>query len=515
MLFTETFSCVGRSTAGQLENLRRQLGVGIDPAYDYSQLAELQKKLTSKKEKKPKDDVLTGGALDLLRKAITEATAPPPEEPEEAEDADGTPGKPGVGPAQARVSQTPTWSFRARDRNSLAALDVENRFRAPPPGSYRAKYDFVDPRVKGQHDFGAKEPTKGRGTIALEKEVAKLQEENLPWEHLVSPLVSTELLDEKPERVKPRLICPNFSKDIPRPDLIKFANIQWNDNSFTAGVLDGDLVTSKMRRRPCFDFAKTSTAPEKLQETFFQPGQYNVNVGLTRPKLEVKNIPFTRQTNRKPLTLGKRLGDNLPDRSLARSCPLLSSCPRLKIPDLDHYTERPPPAVPRKADHDDSNPEIDRDVFHRQMTHDEMEAVKRTWTKAKPIGKFDQSLTREKHFKIQRSYGEDRARKMAKDNITHGPVSVEMLPMDSIGASEQFRPRVLTRDFERMAHRERQKKYAVSPSRKRDQGDAMRFGREARTGEARLEADALSPLAGDIARMRATRDFSGMVVSDP
>mmetsp|Transcript_47700 Transcript_47700/g.137347 ORF Transcript_47700/g.137347 Transcript_47700/m.137347 type:complete len:521 (+) Transcript_47700:102-1664(+) len=520
MLFTETFSGVGRATAGQLENLRRQLGVGIDPAYDYSQMTELQRKLTSKKDKKPKAQFGNGGALDQLREALKEATAPPAaEEPEEDAAADGSPRKAGAASQDAKATSKPSWVFRARDRHSLQALDVENRFRAPPLGTYRAKHDLCDPRVKGHHDFGMREPTKSRSITNLEAEVSRLKEEGQDWEHLLKPVTSVEMLPEKPEPLRRRQLCYDWAKQVDRPDMVKVANIQYNDNSFTAGVLGGDLATSKMLRQPCFDFAKMSTSPGKPQETFFQPGQYKVNIDVSRPKLEVKNLPFEKQAKRRPMceVIGRvevksRAGDHLPDRSLARSCPLLQ--PRQQVADFSKYTDRPPPAVAKKPYHDASNPEIDRHVYQREMTHDDMAAAKATWSKPKDPGRFERSLDRQNHFKTQRSYGENVLMRMAKENTTRGPVSVELLPADSLTSSQQLNPRVLVREFDRMPSRDPEKKYAEPPMRNRDHSSAMRFGRGARNGDGRPNMEVLSPSAAEVSRKRSQRGFVGLSVGE-
>merc|ERR1719210_2582833 len=81
MIFDTTFSEIGRSSGQQLDALRRQLGVGIDPSYDYSHMEEMQKKLIQKKDKKFKGATgdsagqdaggpVTG--LDQLRRALRE-----------------------------------------------------------------------------------------------------------------------------------------------------------------------------------------------------------------------------------------------------------------------------------------------------------------------------------------------------------------------------------------------------------------------------------------------------------
>ena len=61
-----------------VDAVRRQLGVGIDPGYDYSQMAQSQRKM-AQKEKKPKEDA-TGAisGIDQLRKALREVVGGAP-----------------------------------------------------------------------------------------------------------------------------------------------------------------------------------------------------------------------------------------------------------------------------------------------------------------------------------------------------------------------------------------------------------------------------------------------------
>jgi len=244
-----------------------------------------------------------------------------------------------------------------------------------------------------------------------------------------------------------------------------------------------------------------------------------VNVNFTRPAADVKNIHFSQQTKRKPLRenvgrieIKSRAGDHLPDRSHTRSCPLLSKFRSNSVPSFDKYSERPPIAKISKPYHKAEDPEIDQAVFHRSMTHDEMETAKSTWSKAKTVEKFDTSLTRNEQFKVQRMYGENIPLQRAKDNLTRGPVSVELLP--ELGNTPSLKPKVLVKDFDRMpARHANEKRYVEPPPRNRDLSDAMRFERGVRVGDAKPEKEAMSPTAGTISKLRATRSYNGVDVS--
>lgn len=501
--------------------------MGCDPAFDYSQVAEERKKNSRKDDKKGKpaaeqhDPAATNPHLDQLgrslKKALREVAGgvASPEELELEQDNGDVSDTQDPSPLEVRAHREATRNtsaFKAVSRNDLTALDVTYKYRAPPPGTYRPKEEWSQKRVQTM-DFGYREPTKSRLAIALEQKVASLQAMKQPVDHLTKKAVSVELLDEKPERVKPRVLEFDLKKSLPRPDLIKQANINFNINSFTAGVLDGDLKCSHIPRQPVHDFAKTSTASPKPTETYFQPGQYNVKLAITRPAMDKKNIPFEMQRSRKPpkelcgrFEVDGREGDHLPDRSLARSCPLLPKYDVIKVPDIKKYTKRPPVVKPSAGEHHDKrDPEIDAKVLHHAMTFDASEAHRFKWPKTKVPESFDKSLTREQHAKITRAYGTDLCRKLARENLTEGPRQVEHLT--DIEVKPSLQPRVIVRDFGCMPHREVTKDHAEPPGRHKDFQQAETFARPVRHGDARTDTAAFSSLSQGISDMRRTRAF--------
>mmetsp|Transcript_79564 Transcript_79564/g.233934 ORF Transcript_79564/g.233934 Transcript_79564/m.233934 type:complete len:542 (+) Transcript_79564:94-1719(+) len=534
MFLDQRFSQLGRSTELQLDGLRRQLGVGIDPAFDYSQMEESRRKMKEKKEKKPpksnEDGAVSG--LDQLRRALREMVGGGGVLEEEQNEADGDPASgsgaaasPAITRAQ-REQQRPSPSFLTTTRDDVRKLDVDapGRFRAPPVGLYRPKDELCQPRLKGAGpggDFGLREPTRSRKAVEVEKEVNRLMEENQPYEHLVKSAVSVELLDQTPEKMRSRAPHWDMSKICPRPDIVKSAGIVYNDNTFTAGVLDADLNCSQLARNPSWDFAKISVAEPKPQETYFQPGQYSVKISATRERTDKKNIGFDKQRARKPLKefvggieIDSRLGDNLPDRSLersfgmtmSRSVPILSKEPRILGPSFSSYTKRPPLSSPAKEYHRKEDPEIDRAVLTHSLTFDVLEADKFLRSRQRTTEKFDRSLQREQHFRSQRSYGEDVCMQRVKDNLVRGPVSVELL--SDVGVSPQLQKRVThLQDFGHMDGRDPERRYTQAPPRNRDQGSAMKFERGIREGDSRCDVGTLSPMAGVISELRATRTF--------
>lgn len=465
--------------------------------------------------------------LDQLRKALREVVGSSTGGEElEADEAEGGPhhGKGHkLAPAEVRAQREKkrqSRSFCTTSRDHVTKLDVGARFRAPPVGSYRPKEELCQPRVKGHVDFSQREATRSRTTMAIEREVEGLQADGLPFEHLTKNGVSVELLDETPSRMDRKSPEWDLGKLSPRPDMIKQSGIVYNNNSFTANVLDGDLSTSLLTRQPCFDFAKTSVYKVKDRETYFQPGQYKTGEAFdsTRPRLEVKNAAFENQRPRKGLAERPRAGDHLPDRSLTRSIglgtmtrstPLLSSEMRVTSPQFSKYTVRPAfwKDVPEYHRRDD--PETDRVVMQRQQTFDASDADRLCRRRALTTEKFDKSLTRAEHFKVQRSYGEDICMQRVKDNVVRGPVSVELL--SDVGNSPQNQRRIRNlRDFVSMEGREGEKRYGESPARNREQGGAMKFERSQRDGDSRCEVQVFSPLAGGISGLRSTRSVDGI-----
>jgi len=507
-------STIGKTTQGNLDALRKQLGPGVDPAFDYSAFKVAQKSQDAKKAPHASKDPASpsGGSnnLDQLRRALREvvgtAGADEPDQDQAqaaAEAADGAKLSPGIIRKQ-REEKRPNRAFVTTTRNYHANLAVENRFRAPPVGSYRPNSELIDARVLGK-DFHYRDPAQSRLVAKLEQEVAELKAEGKPYEHLYKDITSVEMLDEKPQRQKDPIHSPTIEKILPRPDIVKMYGISYQDNTFTDGVLEQDKNTSFLQRTPKWDFARMSSSKPKDREFYFQPGQYEPNLDAVRTKLETKNSPFEKQRDRASRNKKKPLpGDHLPDRSLARSCPHLSTSPRLLSPDISTYLDRPSINGKPKVWHNANDPEADSKVLDYQMNFDIMDAAKATWV-VRPPGDFNKSLTRQKEMRRMRSYGSDVALQRVKDNITRGPVSVELLETD-FDNSPSLKPRVRIRNMIHMAGREREHNYIESPARQKEQ-KGFKFDREVRTGESWADSSRLSPIAGVVSELRNTRTY--------
>jgi hypothetical protein len=535
MFFDVAFSQPGRKSEEHLHGLRKQLGVGVDPAFDYTQMAELSKKV-SKKEEKKKDSKSEGlsdergplSGLEQLRRALKDVVGTTPEDQGEREEASNealkASGEDKISPAQVRATREafrPTSSFIAVTRDKRKERDIGCKPRAPPIGSYRAKDDVIRHLITRNVDFGLKPPTKSLRAKELERTIAQLKEQNKPYDHLVKHSVSVEMSEDTPENIRSHLSerSVELSKSQPHTDpsknYVARGSLNFNVNSFTAGVLHGDTSCSHITRAPSWDFEKILKDDPITRDTYFQPGQYKMNMESVRPKLVYKTIGFGQQQKRKRMKeavgmieIEDRPGAHLPDRSLARSCPLLSSKSRLKVPDIGKGTLRPDHFKPADGYHDREDPEIHARVFEQDMAHDIMEASKVTWRRARTAESFDQSLTRQEELKRTRNFGANISLVRAQENLKRGgPLSTELL--SELDSSPIFKRRLRNTDLHLMVGRDTERRHVESPSRHRDQGKATKFERGVRSGDILCDAQALSPLAGGILNLRASRTWEG------
>lgn len=516
--------------------MRRQLGTGIDPAYDYSAMEELQKKLANAGRKGAKEraerahegSAAPASGLDLLKKTLKEVVgvgAGLEETASEQAEADGNQRRARSSPGDAQKRREMNSSaFLAPSRDDLKKLDVENRLRAPPIGSYNPGPDPMHTK-QPCHVFGKPEKTKSRKQIAIDKEIKRLLEEGEDVEHLTKPgCTSLELQEGTPCN---RLLIPRqrnyeMAKDLPRPDLMKQMNCQYYDNSFTAGVLDGKERTSAYRSQPSWDFAKLSTAPEKLREYYFQPGQYAVKWDIARPKINVKNIGFEKQPNRKQLATHVPAGIHLPDRSLSRPSAMSQSCPqmerRVKDIHIGKCTDRKPIYDYKPPMYDTSDPRIEEEVLKKQSEYDCFKAMRQgvTHPRQSSCEDFGRVLNRTQHHKTMRSYATDVNIQMMNKSLVEGVVSVEMLPMGAIHDHDCLKPSVITKDLKKMAGREVTKEHRELPPRGQVEKleGVMNFDRGTRSGDCRADAANLSKLAGAITELRGTRTYDALPIKE-
>lgn len=248
-------------------------------------------------------------------------------------------------------------------------------------------------------NFNIKAPTKSLTEVSREAAVEALKAEGQPYDHLVKKAVSIELAEPLPDR-KSKVHVINLSATTPRPDVVKQANIHYHENTFTEGVLDGDLSLSQMPRTPVADFNRMPCSPNKLSPTYFQPGQYAVSFDATRPRPD-KSVPFDKQMARKPLreTVGRievvdRPTEHLPDRSLARKAGRLQNrC--WSAPNLSKCTQRPPAAWEVRF----HKPEHDELVLNRELAHDISSGLTLTRAGSPKARDFGKLLSRDQRNK--------------------------------------------------------------------------------------------------------------------
>ena len=95
-----------------------------------------------------------------------------------------------------------------------------------------------------------------------------------------------------------------MSKQLPRPDLTESANIVYHDTIAisSSGFEEAHKKCAKFGkfyRQPCYPISLLPRS-EKTQESFTQPGEFNVNLNFVRPRLAA-NMEFRKRPGRKDL----------------------------------------------------------------------------------------------------------------------------------------------------------------------------------------------------------------------
>mmetsp|Transcript_5128 Transcript_5128/g.8954 ORF Transcript_5128/g.8954 Transcript_5128/m.8954 type:complete len:527 (-) Transcript_5128:53-1633(-) len=515
MFFAEPYSEAGRATHTQLNSLRRQLGLGVDPAYDYSAMEEAQQKLVKRIQAKKrgetsdklKDDPLptvpvaptaapTSG-LEQLRRALREVAGNGDEAGEQDDEGPSPKGlrvSPSLGSESmdSKERLRPSPAFVARPREPLEGRVDQ---QAPPPGTYRPKDQWMRPKVQTM-DFAPKESTKSLRRLHLEQEIERLKAARKPYDHLVKQGVSVEEEEGIPgDNIKKHIPDIKLSKATSRPDMIKTAGISYNVNTFTDGVLDGHLLCSNTKRSPCWDITKSSSATPKELESYFQPGQYKINDSIIRPRTEKLNLPFDKQPSRKPLANPTSAARDLPDRSLSRkSGKTQESRPKLVL-DFKKYTRRPDEAMMIEY-HDKANPSVDQEVLNRDLQFDVSRAHRAIQTRTRPCESFDKALTRQQHAQAMRHCGPEALKAAKGEEAARGMIAspAGAGAFQEVSAQSQFSPR---------------DHVGQPPSRRRDFSHAARFARGVREGDKKSPV-AISQLSNSIAYFRATRSYEAL-----
>lgn len=486
-------SDLGKATSLHLGALRKQLGKGCDPCFDYSRLTELEPRAAVAPESESDDE---DGGLAKFRALLKKANAGKEECEEVVSLANFSEPEPSVMTIRRlREDKRPSSAFKNRSRKDLQKLDLENKYRAPPVGRYDPKEDCLAAFGKMKHppekvtNFGLREKAPNRKVPEAEFEPSLGIEECM---HVQKKLVV--YVDMKNQR--------------PRPD---FMRVECNDPVACdpENVLQGHLKCAsygRAYRQPCFDFSKGSAARGKSTDSSGEPGKYDP----VKPKLASHCLAFEKRPARKPMNDGTRCTDHLPDRSLARDCPQQTGfgrmmSPPVNVPDLGKYTDRPPLTRPSQED--------------QESSREETEVPRHSPPQANPLMRrprsaqdFNLSLTRRQELQSQRQFGQDLCLSLAKENEERqGPLSTEQLDCD-VRDTPSLQRRIQSFDFELLPGRDgRMMKPARDPSaRSKDQTSARRFQRSSRPGEARPWSAGRPRSAGSLSASNRPRSASAV-----
>ena len=350
--FTCSFNlrgAIGRATEVQLNTLRRKLGVGCDPCFDYSvqQLAE-----TVPEEEEGEDLTLDVRFLDLLKRVNAEST----EEPQNKIFAEDAPYIPANALRKKQDEKRPSSAFKTLSREDVQRRDAKAS-QGPPVGSYSPKDDCLasfgkvknpTPKVPDFRTYTPKCSQNGS------------QRNLLTQSHIEEQGSEVEATDSCSIRMRRQITFVNMAKQIPRPDLLN--NLPPNDPQAIDpdGVLYGHLKCARFGRfyrQPCFEFAKQGRQePITASGASGASGEYEVKLSIIKPTLtchSFSNMP------RPDFAGSRRITDHLPDRSLARDCRSLTRFGRLlsppvSVPRFDRPA-RPVTSKPSKEPHSFDN----------------------------------------------------------------------------------------------------------------------------------------------------------------
>lgn len=459
MFFEDTYSAAGRASAGHLESLRGQLGVGVDPAFDYSHAAEvLQKQQAAAKEKISKgkgpnkadlseQDLLkyllvqtdhgkdSSTAEQLLREATHVATS-----------VESGP----VSPADVRVQ-------REVRRPSSAFLNISRATReklvgtaqcSPPVGTYQPNMEVGRPRTPTTVGFNARRRTRSR----------------------INSYQGTTEIGDVIELRRSHVSCPDLEKAVERPDLIKSAGLKFNESWSTARLEDGDLHCSKRRGQPCFHWSAGPKMTTNQGAHSSEPGKYCGNVDAVRPRSAHRAISFGSQVGRRPTSAPSGTVERMTSADIRDG--------HVNVVDIAKCTDRPP--LTGKFGQAEEGQLLDlsnADEFRKR--------------RPRTADSFRKCLTREQHLQAQRSYADDVCLRQQLENTREGPKSIDLVEGNFKDGPLWERP-IITPDFARTPGRETKRRHALMPSRFGAQNRTLKFQRSTRIGDARCKMQTIS-----------------------
>ncbi|CAK9031829.1 unnamed protein product [Durusdinium trenchii] len=337
MILDVRLSAIGKATEVQLNTLRRKLGVGCDPCYDYSGRQEVQRSAEDNEENicSPEDlhqDRVLGFS-DLLRQ-VNMAKSETLEMRHVSED---IPHKAGYD-RKNHEEKRPSSAFRSCGRDLQKHCQ---KAQGPTVGSYSPKAECLASLGRVKH------PT------------PKVPDFKAYLSHLTSPAPyeniehEDQLLSVDNQGSMRQMTFVNMAKQTPRPAM---STLPPNDPEALdpKGVLDGHLKCARFGhfyRQPCFEFGKFGRRELAAPGGNASLGDYDVKLHTVKPGIRCHSFSSIPRAD----FASKRITDHLPDRSLARDCGCLTRfgklvSPPVTVPKFDR-PKRPQKPVPMIAEH--------------------------------------------------------------------------------------------------------------------------------------------------------------------
>eukprot|EP00929_Paragymnodinium_shiwhaense_P086041 TRINITY_DN46519_c0_g1_i1.p1 TRINITY_DN46519_c0_g1~~TRINITY_DN46519_c0_g1_i1.p1 ORF type:complete len:567 (+),score=125.32 TRINITY_DN46519_c0_g1_i1:142-1842(+) len=396
------FSCVGRTTSRSINRLKTKV-LEAD--------AELLKGVASPKAKRGQG---AAGGEDGHKRPLTskarEALGLPPEPQADGE----SPAEPAAAEAQGEEQpcQSPkgdiAFTSLGKDHETFDGQTsvIYKRWMAPDQaakehpsvGRYKAHHDFVmerSPKWDFSRTLGRKKPKKldeSFSETTLTTMSTTAEGFSTFGSGFLSRASSTSALDKTSDRQIMMLSARR--PDLATPTAIAPGRFWTTSPQFggtfpggkeiatpSAQMLDQIMACSHVPRPPEWDIAKVLDRKSMVKTTFFEPAKYKVKYECVDGRLKI-GMEHSKQTSqdarlasRKSCEIMANLkqekpGDRLiADRSLHRD----NSCtmPRVThIREMGSTLDRPPFFPQSSCYHDESDPDIDAEVMHREMTID-------------------------------------------------------------------------------------------------------------------------------------------------
>jgi len=511
------FSQIGRKTQEHLNALRTQLGVDCDPAYDYTEILERQKELAKKKAKASDEEppVEPSGPMAELQKALQAAEAQQEKVDEDAK----RPVTPPLIRHRRKVKND--WPFTVQSRDDMHKRLLSG-FKNPEPGHYRPRDVFPEhrPVTKPLSMVAKVFPEHTSESILTTKRREEYSQLEKPdpdfWK---KPAVSIELSEDYlfstygPEKPGYKVKTSSLGKQMPRPSMA--ARGGRIDPPEGIENIDETQILSTAPRQPEWDFAKWLPRASPAMQPF-HCGQYKPNYNMIAPRSDLVGMAFEKQMKRpnpeegfgrnKPAKPGSEGKSVKVDRSLFRAQPgIVSTIPRVPDVNLSNQTGRPGMAK-IVCHYDKSDPKIVEQVRKNEMEINWHDTFKATAPNNMHAPDLSRQLRREQAIVGLRVFGADPA--LMRLRYPKEPTATEQLPVEAVD-SQCCRPRVLIKDFKKMASRYPTKIHMEHAARYQEPAPD-KFVRPLLETESHPNLSTLSSATMRVAEMRQSRSFEAL-----